>query len=102
MKISASIYSNKTKGVETLVRELDDLKVDFLHIDCNDDLSVFNDIEIIQPISKTPIDLHIISSEPEKYFASLIKHQVDFVTFQHENLKAPLRLPKEIKSKIGI
>ena len=47
MKISASIYSNKTKGVETLVRELDDLKVDFLHIDCNDDLSVFNDLSLI-------------------------------------------------------
>ena len=102
MKISASIYSNKTKGVEALVKELDDLKVDFLHIDCNDDLSVFDDIEIIHKISKTPTDLHIISSDPEKYYPYLIKHPVDFVTFQHENLTAPLHLPKEIKSKIGI
>ncbi len=102
MKISASIYSNKTKGVETLVKELDDLKVDFLHIDCNDDVSVFDDIVIIKTISKTPIDLHIISSDPEKYYPYLLKHNVDFVTFQHENLTAPLHLPKELKSKIGI
>ena len=104
MKISASIYSNKTKGVEALVKELDDLKVDFLHIDCNDDVSVFDDIAIIKTISKTPIDLHIISSDPEKYYPYLLKHNVDFVTFQHENLTAPLplHLPKELKSKIGI
>ncbi len=102
MKISASIYSNKTKGVEVLVKELDDLKVDFLHIDCNDNVSVFEDIAIIKTISKTPIDLHIISSDPEKYYPYLLKHNVDFVTFQHENLTAPLQLPKELKSKIGI
>ncbi len=102
MKISASIYSNKTKGVEALVKELDDLKVDFLHIDCNDDLSVFNDIEIIKTISKTPIDLHIISDDPEKYYPYLLKHNVDIVTFQHENLVAPLILPAGLKSKIGI
>ena len=102
MKISASIYSNKIKGVEALVKELDDLKVDFLHIDCNDDLSVFDDIAIIKKMSQTPVDLHIISSNPEKYFPFLIKHQVDFVTFQHENLVTPLHLPKEIKSRIGI
>jgi len=102
MKISASIYSNKTKGVEALVKELDDLKVDFLHIDCNDNVSVFDDIAIIKTISNTPIDLHIISSDPEKYYPYLLKHNVDFVTFQHENLVAPLQLPKELKSKIGI
>ena len=81
---------------------MDDLKVDFLHIDCNDDISVFDDIEIIKKISKTPIDLHIISAEPEKYYPLLLKHNVDFVTFQHENLVAPLELPEGLKSKIGI
>ena len=102
MKISASIYSNKKKGLEELVKELDSYKVDFLHVDCNDELSVFDDIELIKKISSTPIDLHIISSEPEKYYEGLIKHSVDMVTFQHENLKSHLQLPKELKAKIGI
>ena len=102
MKISASVYSNKTKGLESLVKELDVFNVDLFHIDCNDDLSVFDDIEAIQKISNTPIDLHIISSDPEKFYPGLLKLDVDFVTFQYENLKSPLVLPKEIKSKFGL
>jgi ribulose-phosphate 3-epimerase len=102
MKISASIYSNKTKSIELLVKELDAFNVDFIHIDCNDDLSVFADIEEIKKISKTPIDLHIISSKPEKYYAGLLKNNVEYVTFQHENLNSPLQLPVGLKSKVGI
>ncbi|MGZ4060082.1 MAG: hypothetical protein ACXVPU_13695, partial [Bacteroidia bacterium] len=102
MKISASVYSNKTKSLESLVKELDVFNVDFIHIDCNDDLSVFDDIEAIQKISKTPIDLHIISSEPEKFYPGLLKLNVDFVTFQFENLRSPLQIPKDIKSKLGL
>jgi pentose-5-phosphate-3-epimerase len=102
MKISASVYSNKTKGLEALVKELDSFNVDLLHIDCNDNLNVFDDIAIIKTISKTPIDLHIISSTPEKYYEGLIKHEVDLVTFQYENLKTKLVLPKELKAKIGM
>ncbi len=102
MKISASIYSNKNKSLATLVRELDDFHVDFLHIDCNDDLAVFEDIAAIKKISQTPIDLHIISSEPEKYYEKLLDIPVEYVTFQHENLKSNLQLPLCLKSKVGI
>ncbi len=109
MKISASIYSSKEKSLPDLVKELDDYIVDYFHIDCNDDLKVFDDISAIRKLSKTPIDLHIISAEPEKFFAKIIEHKVDLVTFQYENLpdrqaglKKKLEIPQEIKSKLGL
>lgn len=102
MKISASIYSNKTKPLEELVRELDAVNVDYLHVDCNDDLKVLDDIKHIRTFSKTPIDLHIISSEPEKFYKGIKETQTDFVTFQFENLKAPLIIPADIKCKLGL
>lgn len=102
MRISASIYSGKDKSILDLVKELDDYHVDSFHIDCNDDTRVFDDIKAIRKISKTPIDLHIISSNPEKFFSAIAETQVEFVCFQFENLQQKIKLPKEIKSKVGL
>ena len=68
MKVSGSIYSNGSKSLLQVVRDLDLCHVDFLHVDCTDDLGVFDDIRAIRKISSTPIDLHIISNRPEKFF----------------------------------
>jgi ribulose-phosphate 3-epimerase len=102
VKISASIYSNKTKGLEGLVKELDAVHVDYLHVDCNDDLKVLDDIKTIKSFSKTPVDLHIISSEPEKFYDGIISSGTELVTFQWENLKRPLQLPADLKAKLGL
>ncbi len=82
MKISASIYSNKEKDLETLVRELDAHGIDMFHVDCFDD-SVFKDIARIRAISKTPVDLHIIHPNPESFFALIDQYKVDFVSVQY-------------------
>ncbi len=102
MKVSASVYSNKEKSLEELVKELDRYKVDYFHIDCSDNLKVFDDINRIRKISKTPIDLHIISSQPEKYFEGIIKTKTEMVSFQFENLNSSLKIPKGLKSKLGL
>ncbi len=57
MKISASIYSNKHQPLADVVRELDEHFIDFFHVDCNDDPSVFKDIVAIHQSSSTPVDL---------------------------------------------
>jgi len=102
LKISASIYSNKTKTLTQLVHELDNVYVDYLHIDCNNDPTVFNHISEIKKISNTLLDLHLITPEPEKYFEEIKNSQVDLVTFQYENLTAPLIIPEGIKSILGL
>lgn len=102
MKISASIYSDKKRSLIEVIKDLELHQVDLLHVDCNDDLNVFNDIKSIREWCTIPIDLHIITSEPEKYFELLIQNPVEYVTFQYEDLKAPLILPKEITGKKGL
>ncbi len=103
MKISASVYSSKTKSLEDLVKELDHYHVDYFHIDCNDQLSVFDDIKRIRKVSKTPIDLHIISDTPEKYFAGIEETKTELVCFQHENHPEKIEVPKGIRgTKFGL
>lgn len=89
MKISASIYSVDREKIIDSIKKLDRLKIDFFHIDSNDDLSVFDDIRKIRKISATPIDLHIISPEPEKYIPGIKELSIESVTVQYENLQRP-------------
>jgi ribulose-phosphate 3-epimerase len=102
MKISASIYSDKKRPLNEVIDDLVQHQVDLLHVDCNDDLSVFDDIASIREWCQLPIDLHIITSEPEKYFDLLRKHPVDYVTFQYEDLREPLQIPKDIPGRKGL
>lgn len=102
MKISASVYSNKDKSLETIVKELDHNQVDYFHIDCLDDLSVFEDIEKIKAISKVPADLHIISSDAKKFFPHIEKVAPAYVSFQFEDLQEVPAMPKIPHVKFGL
>jgi len=102
MKISASIYSNTEKDLTSLIKELDAHRVDFFHIDCNDNINVFEDIKKIRAISKTPIDLHLISKQPEKYYSLIQENKIEYVTFQFENVPEGFTVPDFIDSNIGI
>jgi len=102
MKISASVYSSTSQSLPEIIRDLDVHGADLFHIDCNDDIRVFDDIAEIKKLSKTPIDLHIISADPEKYFAKAAELDVDYLTFQYENLKTRLNVPDNIKAKLGL
>lgn len=102
MKISASIYSNKEKDLKSLVAELDAHRVNYFHIDCNDDPSVFDDVTEIKKISNTPIDLHLITPSPEKYFGLIEKNKIENVTFQFEQVGKFFEVPEGIAQNIGL
>ena len=102
MKISASIYSDKKRSLKEVIHDLMEHQVDLLHVDCNDDLSVFDDISQIRTWCKIPIDLHIITENPSKYFDLLRKNPVEYLTFQYENLNEPLNIPSDISAKRGL
>ncbi len=102
MKISASIYSDKKRPLKEVIEDLVNHNVDLLHVDCNDDLSVFDDIQQIRTWCTIPIDLHIITENPSKYMDCLIENPVEYVTFQFEDLKEPLVIPKEVTGKKGL
>lgn len=102
MKISASIYSDKKRPLKEVITDLVEHQVDLLHVDCNDDLAVFEDIQQIRQWCELPIDLHIITEEPEKYFPYLEKYPVEYVTFQFEELTRKLSIPESISGKKGL
>ena len=102
MKISASIYSDKSRTLEKVIQDLNNHQVNLFHVDCNDDVSVFEDIKKIRAICNIPIDLHLITPEPQKYFDLLRENPVEYLTFQHEDLKGELIIPDDIKCKKGV
>lgn len=102
MKISASIYSDKKRPLKEVIEDLVQHQVELLHVDCNDDLAVFEDIQQIRQWCDLPIDLHIITEEPEKYFDLLRANPVEYITFQFEQLSTKLEIPEDISGKKGL
>jgi ribulose-phosphate 3-epimerase len=104
MKISASIYSDKkTEKIQDTITNLNSSHVDMIHVDCNDDLNVFVDIEIIQNNSHIPIDLHIITGDARRFYPALEKFDIEYVTFQYEDLDdKKLTIPKEFSGQLGL
>jgi pentose-5-phosphate-3-epimerase len=102
MKISASIYSDKNRTLHETILDLENHGVDLLHVDCNDDIKVFEDVKKIRQWSKIPIDLHIITSSPSKFYDLLAENPVEYITFQYENLKEEIKIPDTIKGKKGL
>jgi pentose-5-phosphate-3-epimerase len=102
MKISASIYSDKKRPLEKVIEDLVQHQVDMLHVDCNDDPAVFNDIRSIRQWCKLPIDLHIITSDPKPYYPLLRECPVEYITFQYEPLHHALDIPVDIPGRKGL
>jgi ribulose-phosphate 3-epimerase len=104
MKISASIYSDKkNENLADTIQNLNDSHVDMIHVDCNDDLNVFTDIETIQQSSHIPIDLHIITSDARRFIPALTSFDIEYVTFQYEDLEdKKLDIPKEFTGQLGL
>ena len=102
MKISASIYSDKKRPLKEVIEDLVQHQVDLLHIDCNDDPKVFDDIRNIRTWCDLPIDLHIITSNPESYYDLLRANPVEYITFQFEDLTSELNIPQDITGRKGL
>ncbi len=87
----------------TTIKNLNDNHVDMIHVDCKDDLNVFADIELMQQHSHIPIDLHIITNKPQRFYPALETFDIDYVTFQYEDLEdKTLNIPKEFSGKLGL
>jgi ribulose-phosphate 3-epimerase len=102
MKISASLYAQPGADLESTVRSLDAHRVDYLHLDCRDDASVFDDARKVRRISRTPLDLHLISARPLPYLDRVRELDVELFSVQHENLEGGLELPEDLLPRFGL
>lgn len=104
MKISASIYSAKNRQLIPLLKELDELKIDFFHVDCfdKDFDKVKADIKIIKENSNTIIDFHAITTDATRYYELANEFGIEKLTIQLENLKKPLPIHLERSFQLGL
>lgn len=93
MKISASVYSYTDKEIGEVVHSLEQIGVDYFHIDCNDDLDVFQDLTTVRSLSSKPLDVHIISKTPQVFFKEIERIKPEYVCFQYEDLPADFEFP---------
>lgn len=102
MKISASVFSNPDRPLEDLVLELEECGVDYIHIDCKDDLSVEAAMARIRKVSSLPIDLHLITPDPEKFYPMIKSLGIEMVTFQYEDLQGRVPEFPDLGCRYGI
>jgi len=102
MLLSGSVYSWNGLSAAEAASKLEVMGVDAFHIDCNDDPSVFNDIREIKTGSHIPIDLHMITANPENYYSAIRDSGLEVCCFQHENLKGPLNVPDDLTCRLGL
>jgi pentose-5-phosphate-3-epimerase/CBS domain-containing protein len=102
VKISASIYSQREKPLAEIVGQLSGHGVDMLHIDCRDTPATFDDIRTIRQLTDTPIDLHIIAAEPQKYFDLIKELHIEYVSLQYEDMGGVIAVPDISGTKFGL
>lgn len=109
IKISTSILSSKNR-IES-INKLNNTSCDYLHIDVMDNLFVPNyqfpieEINSIKKHSKLPLDIHLMTNDPETYIDNINKDNIEYITIHLEINKDINKIINKIKShgiKVGI
>ena len=102
--LSVSILGIKENTKEN-IKKLDNLNIDYLHIDIMDGVFVSNKTWQYEEIKnnlenvKTKKDVHLMVSDIKKYVDEFKKLNPDIITFHYEATKEPLKIIKYIKEK---
>jgi ribulose-phosphate 3-epimerase len=102
LKLSASLYSSKQSTLLDAAAELEPYMVDYWHIDSREDFSVFADIDKLSAISTIPVDLHIITKEPDTFFSELNRENIRRVAFQIEEIEVAFSFPRIEGKELGL
>lgn len=110
MKIAVSYLSSDYKPQET-IKLIDKSTADYIHVDLMDGKFVENKNFTIGEVTKLlgqtikPLDIHLMTINPEKYFEALAMLNTEYLTFHVEVSKKPLEVIDKIKNlgiKVGI
>jgi ribulose-phosphate 3-epimerase len=107
VKISASILSKR--NLET-INELNQLDIDYFHIDVMDGEFVSNVTFSLDELNKfegsfqKPLDVHLMVNNPDNYFETLKRLNTEYVTIHYEILKDEMILNKikDYGFKVGL
>lgn len=102
MKLSASLYSSKHTSLLEAAAELEPYMVDYWHIDSREDFSVFKDIDLLNEVSVTPVDLHIITKNPSSFLSDIKRENIRRIAFQIEEIEGEFLFPNLENKEVGL
>nr|MCS5552185.1 ribulose-phosphate 3-epimerase [SAR324 cluster bacterium] len=90
IKISPSILSADFTRLAEQVREAEEAGVDYIHVDVMDGHFVPNItigpliVKALRPVTKLPLDVHLMIENPELYIEDFSKAGADIITVHQE------------------
>jgi ribulose-phosphate 3-epimerase len=109
--IAPSILSADFSKLGQEIKDVEEAGADWIHVDVMDGHFVPNItigpavVKSIRPVTKLPLDVHLMIKNPEKYIESFAKAGSDIITFHseiEEDPKEVIRLIRYYKKRVGI
>lgn len=91
VKIAPSILSADFANLERDIRLVDEKGADYIHVDVMDGQFVpnitlgANIVSAIRPVTKLPLDVHLMVQEPERFIEDFAKAGSDIITVHQES-----------------
>ncbi|EOS7907304.1 ribulose-phosphate 3-epimerase [Enterococcus hirae] len=111
MKIAPSILSADFSNLQRDIELVEKGGADYIHVDVMDGQFVPNItfgpniVQAIRPITKLPLDVHLMIVDPEKYIPAFAKAGVDIITVHVEatpHIHRALQMMKDLGVKSGV
>ncbi|MCX5716161.1 MAG: ribulose-phosphate 3-epimerase [Candidatus Omnitrophica bacterium] len=109
--VAPSLLSADFANLQQDIKRVEAAGADWLHVDVMDGHFVPNItigpvvVRSVRNITKLPLDVHLMISDPAKYVEPFIKAGSDLITFHIEAIKDPeavIRLIKSFKKRAGV
>src|SRR4051812_18292610 len=102
--IAPSILSADFSRLGEEIRRVEDAGADWIHVDVMDGHFVPNltigapVVKSLRPVTKLPLDVHLMVESPEKYIADFARAGADYLTIHVEATADPGRVLREIRA----
>jgi ribulose-phosphate 3-epimerase len=110
-KIAPSILSADFANLANEIRDVEKGGADYIHVDVMDGHFVPNItigpliVEAIRPVTKLPLDVHLMIENPDRYIEEFVKAGADIITVHQEacvHLHRTIMMIKEQGVKAGV